>query len=66
MLIDGHKTVWSDVLANDMRTWVVNYKVGDLKVKENIAMFQLFWQTVGEEYCKDRGLIYGDKNQQID
>ena len=29
-------------------------------------MFQLFWETVGEEYCKDRGLKYDDKNQQID
>ena len=29
MQIDGNKTVWSDVIANQMRTWTVNYKVGD-------------------------------------
>jgi hypothetical protein len=49
-----------------MRTWVVNYKVGELKVKENLKMFQEFWEKIGKKYCEERGLKYDDRNLSVE
>ena len=49
-----------------MRTWIVNYKVGEQKIKENLELFQTFWEKVGEDYCILKGLTFDKNNQKVE